>query len=353
MVPDRSLGRLPASRASERSGLSWLALAAPFSLLWPIVVGQLAFVDGSDEQCPRPAAVEERVRAILGMKSADTLDERAKLVREGDELKIVVTRADGSVLGERVLSATATCDDLETLASVVLASWISDVHPEFVAALPPPPARAEMPSAADAGAVPESAPPVVSPTEPPPATTVQTRDADKHAPEPAQGWRWELGAAAGAYLSGERVSALGSLGVRWMPERSGFGAALTAHVITPRTESLSMGSVRYWRWPVVVGPALRLPLGGVQSELHAGLALGWLHAAGRDFEPSETRDVPRGGGLVGLRGRYGGRRFRGFVDLSGMIWGKSEIFVDRAGRQPSIPLPMLELYLTLGMAWAP
>jgi hypothetical protein len=331
-------------------------LAAPFSLLWPIVMSQLAFVDGSDQQCPRPAAVEARVRAILGMRSADTLDERAKLVREGDELKIVVTRADGSVLGERVLSAAATCDDLETLASVVLASWISDVHPEFVAALPPPPSRAEMPSGAEAGAVPENAPPVPSPAKPPLATTVHTRGVEKQPPEPAQLWRWELGAAAGAHFSahssGARVSALGSLGVRWMPERSGFGAALTAHVVAPRTEPLSMGSVRYWRWPLVVGPAVRLPLGGMQSELHAGLALGWLHAAGRDFEPSETRDVPRGGGLVGLRGRYGGRRWLGFVDLSGMVWGKSEIFVDRAGRQPSIALPRLELYLTLGVAWA-
>jgi hypothetical protein len=43
IISDRSPGRLPASRASERSGFSSLALAVPLSLLWPIVVGQLAF----------------------------------------------------------------------------------------------------------------------------------------------------------------------------------------------------------------------------------------------------------------------------------------------------------------------
>jgi hypothetical protein len=147
------------------------------------------------------------------------------------------------------------------------------------------------------------------------------------------------------------LSALGSLGVRWMPERSGLGAALTAHVMTPTTEPLSLGSVRYWRWPLVAGPALRLPLGVGQIDLHAGLALGWLHASGRDFEPSATRNVLRGGGLLGLRGQYAGQRWRGFVDLNGVAWGKSEIFIDRADQQPSIRLPMLELYLTLGMAW--
>lgn len=326
----------------------------PLSLLWPIVAGQLAFVDGSHEQCPRPAAVEERVRAILGMKSADTLEERAKLLREGDELKIVVTRADGSVLGERVLSAAASCDDLETLASVVLASWISDVHPEFVAALPPPPSRAEMPSDTDTVPAPETAVPVTPPAPPATATTVPPGSAGERPVAPAQRWRWELGAAAGADFSRARVTALGSLGVRWIPERSGFGAALTGHVMTPTTEPLSMGSVRYWRWPLVAGPALRLPLGSGRIDVHAGLAVGWLHAVGRNFEPSVTRDVLRGGGLLGLRGLCCGQRLRGFVDLSGVAWGKSEIFVDRADRQPSsIALPMLELYLTAGITWAP
>jgi hypothetical protein len=318
-----------------------------------MVVGQLAFVDGSQEQCPRPAAVEERVRGILGMKSADTLEERAKLLREGDELKIVVTRADGSVLGERVLSAAASCDDLETLASVVLASWISDVHPEFVAALPPPPSRAEMAGDAPTVSAPETVPPVAPLAAPSIATTVPPQKLDEPPLAPAQRWRWELGASVGASFSEARVSALGSLGVRWMPERSGLGAALTGHAMAPRTDPLSMGSVRYWRWPLVAGPAYRLTLGGGRIDLHAGLAVGWLHAAGRNYQPSVTRDVLRGGGLLGLRGQYGGRRWRGFVEVSGVVWGKSEIFIDRADQQPSIALPRLELYVTAGMSWAP
>jgi hypothetical protein len=317
------------------------------------VTGQPAFVDGSDDLCPRPAAVEARVRVILGMKSTEALEERAKLLREGGDLRIVVTRTDGSVLGERVLSAAGTCDDLEAVASVVLASWISDVHPEFVAGLPPPLPQAAVPSNADPVLGPPSAAPVAPSTEPAITMTVRPQGVGEQSRTPAPSRRWELAGSAGAHFDGARVSVLGSLGVRWMPQRFGLGAALTAHVTTPRTEQLSMGSVRYWRWPFVAGPAFRLSLGVGQMDLHAGLALGWLHAAGRDFEPSTTRNVLRGGGLLGLRGQSAGRRWRGFVDLSGMAWGKSELFVERADQQPSIPLPMLELYLTLGMAWIP
>lgn len=318
------------------------------------MVGQLAFVEGDLEQCPRPAAVEQRVRSILGMNSAATLEERATLLRDGDTLKIIVTRPDGSVLGERVLNAAASCDDLETLASVVLASWISDVHPEFVAALPPAPSRAEMP--AETGEEPsEVAPPALPPAAPSPPAPAMLSQPSLEQPsfERPQSRRWELAAAAGASFSRTPVSALGSLGVRWMPERSGFGAVLAVHVTSPRTAALSLGSVRYWRWPLVAGPALRLPAGGGRLDLHAGLALAWLHAQGRDFEPSETRNVPRGGGLLGLRGLYGSARWRGFLEANAVAWGKTEVFVAREDQQPSISLPLLELYLTVGMAWAP
>lgn len=287
------------------------------------------------------------------MPSGATLEERATLSREGDTLRILVTRRDGSVLGERVLSAAAPCDELETLASVVLATWISDVHPEFVAALPPAPSRADMPE--DAG---ERAPNVAE-SEAPPAEVVAPGAVEptraSRAPAPAQRWRWELGVAGGAAFSDRGVSGLGALGGRWMPERAGLGAALAAHFVTPRTERLSGGSVRYWRWPVAAGPALRLPIGPGRVDLHAGLALGWLRAEGRGFVPSTTRDLLRGGGVLGLRGQLGGGgSWRGFVDVSAVVWGKTEAFVDQeGGGQPSISLPTAELYTAVGVAWSP
>jgi hypothetical protein len=138
-----------------------------------------------------------------------------------------------------------------------------------------------------------------------------------------------------------------------MPEWDGLGAALALHVMTPRTEPLSQGSVRYWRWPLVLGPALRLRVGDARVDLHAGAALAWVRAQGRNFMPAETRDEFRGGGLVGLRGAYGAGRWKGFLELSGLLWGKTEAFITRGDENPAFPLPRAELYATLGASWAP
>jgi hypothetical protein len=137
-----------------------------------------------------------------------------------------------------------------------------------------------------------------------------------------------------------------------MPERSGLGAALAATVMTARTEELSQGSVRYWRWPLVLGPALRAPVGGGHLDFHAGGALGWVHAQGRDFEPPETRNVLRGGGLFSVRGAYGSSRWLGFLEVSGLVWGKTELFVQRGDQQPSISLPTLEVLAAGGLTFA-
>jgi hypothetical protein len=315
------------------------------------VLGQVAFVDAEQESCPGAPHVEARVREILGMKPDATLEERATLKKEGETLRIIVRRPDGSVLGERTLSAAASCDELEKLVSVVVATWISDLHPEFVATLPPAPANGVMPDdAAPAAttstvpAAPASESPSSAPPSAPPAPPNQLR--------PTQRRRWELNAAGGADFSEDGISPVGSLGVRWMPQRLGFGAALTAHAMTPRTEELSMGSVRYWRWPLVAGPALRVPMGSGRFDVHAGAALAWLHAEGLGFTPSETRNLPRGGAVLSMRGAYGPNRYSAFLELNGVLWGKTEAFIDQEDASQSRPLPMVELYATVGASWA-
>ena len=109
----------------------------------------------------------------------------------------------------------------------------------------------------------------------------------------------------------------------------------------------------YWRWPLVLGPVLRLPLAGVSLDVHAGLALGWVHAAGRDFHPSTAGDVVGGGGLVGVRAAFRRGRFRPFFEASGVAWQKTEAFVKHGGEEERpVALPTLELYATLGVSWS-
>jgi len=323
------------------------ALAATLLLFWPLLLGQVSFVEASDGICPAAEPVEQRVRGILGLGPSDTLEERATLSREGGQLKVVVTRKDGSLLGEKTLGG-ATCDELEGLVSVVIATWISDVHPEFLATLPTAPSRGEMPAERPPPREPER------PSAAPPATPIPAR---VRAPVPrrmaapvAQRWRFELTAGAGVAVASE-ASALASLGLRWAPERRGVGVALSAHVTTQRDELLSNGRVSYWRWPLALGPLVRLPLADVRFDLHAGLALGWVHAAGRDFHPSSTHNVLRGGGLVGAHVEYGRGRLRPFFEASGLAWAKTEAVVMHGAEDRSVELPSLELYATLGISW--
>jgi hypothetical protein len=325
------------------------ALAATLLLFWPLVLGQVGFVQANDGICPAAEQVEQRVRGILGLRPADTLEERARLSREGEQLKVVVTRKDGSVLGEKTLGA-ARCEELEGLVSVVIATWISDVHPEFLATLPTAPSRGEMPAEEPTPREPErpSAPPPNSPT---PARVAPPVRLPVAAPV-AQRWRFELTAGAGVAVSGG-ASVLAALGLRWAPERQGLGAALSAHVTTARSEPLSSGHVSYWRWPLVLGPVLRLPLAGVRLDVHAGLGLAWVHATGRDFHPSSTDDALREGGLLGARVTYGRGRFRPFFEVSGAAWAKTQAFVTQeAEGESSAELPSLELDATLGVSWS-
>jgi hypothetical protein len=313
-----------------------------------LLLGQVAFVEGAGE-CPSAVIVEQRVRGILGLKPEAVLDERALLIREAQALRVVVRNKDGSVLGERVLETEGTCEEVEQIVAVVVATWISDVHPEFLAALPAAETEA---ATAEPEPEPPAAAPVIAPAPSPPRAPVVAVPAPAPARAPAErARRWELAAAGGAGFSGAPVSALGSLGVRWMPERSGLGAALAATAMTPRTERLSLGSVRYWRWPLSAGPALRAPLGAGHLDFHLGGALGWVHAVGRNFQQAETRDALRGGGLVSIRGAYASGRLQAFVEVSGLAWGKTEIFVRRGTEEPSMTLPTLEVFAAAGVAF--
>lgn len=328
---------------------------------WPLVLGQVAFVQGNAEaqSCPQPAQVEARVRQILGMRPGDQIEERATLVNDGTTLRIVVHRGDGGLLGERSLSADTTCEDLEKLASVVLASWISDVHPEFVATAPPASSDGQMPDLP--GERPDDAP--IEPPAAPPAHAApplsSARPAGPPPPSPAppppvataSSWRFGLGIAAGASISGSGLAPLASLQLSFMPERFGLGAALGVHGTGARSEQLSSGSVSYFRWPVELGPSLRLPLGDARLDLHAAIAVGWLRAAGNGFDPERTQNVARGGGLLSARGALGRRPFQGFLELSGVLWGKTAAFVAHDEGETEVALPTTELYVTLGMAW--
>jgi hypothetical protein len=277
----------------------------------------------SGQECPAPGTIDARVREMLGARPSDTFEERATVEREGTSLRVRLRGKDERVLGERVLQVEGTCDELASVVAVVLATWLSDVHPVYVASLPeatPP----EVPPAA----------PIAEPVAPRASTTTSRHVA--------------LGAALGADFSAGKPAPLASLGARWMPARSGLGAAAAATIIGVRSEPLSSGSVRYWRWPVTIGPAYRLAVGSASLDLHAGAALAWFHVAGTGYPSALTHDAMLGGGFVDARASGSWSGLEPFVDVTGFFWRPVEAFVQRDVDQPSVRLPALELHLAVG-----
>ncbi|HKQ68999.1 MAG TPA: hypothetical protein VJT73_06660, partial [Polyangiaceae bacterium] len=196
-------------------------MPTPILLLSPLVLGQLV---ASAHGCPAASAIDARVREILGIRQ-NALEERAVVGREGATLRVTLRDKDDRVLGDRWVHAEGSCDELAGVAAVVLAAWLSDVHPEYLGSLPAPAAPVSLPSTPERAAV----------------------EASAEQPSPR---RWLLGAALGADLSAASPAPLAALGVRWIPTGSGWGAAIGATIIGARSEELSAGSVRYWRWPL-------------------------------------------------------------------------------------------------------
>ncbi len=316
-----------------------LAAQVPASmlLLFLPILGQALVT--SAEDCPPANVVDARVRTILGLGEADVIVEQAEVGRDDASLRIVLRSQDGLILGERSVRADGTCEELAGVAAVVLATWLSDVHPEFVGSLPS--AAAEQPAPAA----------VAAPAPPPP------RDRGPVQPEPAPAAKgprssthhFAFGAALGGDFSAARPAPLASLGARWLPHTTGFGWALTASVTGPLDQALGSGSVQYWRWPLATGPVLRVALSSTTLDFHAGGALAWLHLKGESLEQPETHDSPLGAIFASARVSHDAGTLMPFAELFGIGWPDVRPYLGPSGREVS--LPRVELYLALGASF--
>jgi hypothetical protein len=324
--------------------------ASALLLRWSWGLAQSLLVAGTEE-CPAPSAVDARTREILGLSVEQVVAERARVSREGASLRVILRAADQHVLGERVLPAEGSCDEQAGAVAVLLAAWLSDVHPEYVASLPDAPQSPVL-----ASPQPETAPPT-TPTEPAPTlaptTAPPVRDraaatAPKRPERPARHRGVELGVSAGGVISEASPVPFGTLGLRYVPESSGWGAALSVTFSTPRHADLSNGSVSYFRWPLVVGPVWRAQLGSTLLDTTAGPAAAWFHVSGVNFQDAATYDVVVWGGALAARWSLPQGRIAPFVEFSGMAFAKARAVIHRGSEEKSVPLPNLELYASLG-----
>jgi hypothetical protein len=307
-------------------------------LLVPVLFAFQSLVAG--EKCPAPVDVEARVRSILHLAPEQELSEGFAVERHESGLYVELRLADSTLIGQRTLPADGTCDELAQAAAVVLSAWLSDVHPDFAAELPP------------------AAPPAISPDSglprplpaAPPSRQPQAAPPPPRAPTPRP---WEVGAALGVDISASGAfAAAGYLLGSYRPAVHGLGVSAFVGASSFREETLGPGLVNWWRWPLGIGPSLRVVTGPVAWDASAGPALGWLHFSASNFDRTSAEDGFELGAFLSLRASSRGRRAGLFGMVNGHLYpgdyAAQANSVD--GRQWLAPVPQFSLGLALG-AW--
>jgi hypothetical protein len=270
--------------------------------------------------CPSGAAVETELASLL--TAADTAPEKrdvATLERRPDTLHIELADPDGVVIAERTLDSSAPCAELARMTAIVIASWESDVHPEFVRQpveiahiAPPPPPEPERPA---------------------PVPTVSRAAYD---------------VAGGVTLGQSDTLAAGaSLGAAWFPRGVGLGLWILGAADMERTIAVGAHDARWRRWMASAELARRWARGDFVIDPHAGLTLGWIATEGVDYTQNLSASTVSLGGTAGLRvARWMSRRdavWRAavWIDVRGFYFPRRDfIYGDNAGgtaEQTAVP----------------
>jgi hypothetical protein len=300
--------------------------ALGFLWFWLALAGPAVTVEG-DSRCPTGPDVAARVAELLPpVTTPASLSDRARVDDEGGALRIRVQRPDGSLIGERTLARSFPCPDLAAAAAVIIATWESDVHPEFRQAMPAP----RVPTAsAVAAATPES---------------------------PGGGSAFDAGAALFGSLApggGSSGAALGAMVVASVtPGGRVLGGRLALLGSTERELGLGAGAVRWRRLLVDLGPQWRLTSArpALRLDLHAGALLAYVTASGTGFAVNRHATSIDLGIGAGARLLFGGRLVQPWLDLSIGGWLRQEdAYSDPGGI--AVGLPRIEAILALGLSF--
>jgi hypothetical protein len=264
------------------------------------------------QACPSGPQVEQLLASMLPSISHTVRPDLARVERRAGGLHIELSQAQGAVIAERMFDRDGSCAELAELAAVAIASWESDVHPEF--------GRPHV----------EPGPAPVLAAQPP---TPMAYDA-------------ALGASlshAGSFAAG------GVLALTWIARGKGPGLRLLAAVEGERTVDLGVGRARWRRW---MGSAeLAWRLARTPLDFHGGLALGWLTASGADFSAENRSSLSfSSAATLGVRlSWWATRTLALWLDLTGLYWTRSQtVYAEPTGREQEIP--RLQGVASLGLA---
>jgi len=248
-----------------------------------------------DDGCPSGAEVELALASMLTSsgtppKSRDV----AKLERGPDKLRVELADPEGIVIAERTFNGGASCAELGRMAAIVIASWESDVHPEF-ARQPAEIVRSE-PSRA-----PEE---LLTPARSPAAYDVAAGVTFGQADTPAAG---------------------ASIGGAWFPRGVGLGLWILGTGDLARTIAVGAHEARWRRWSASLELARRWERRGFMLDGHGGLILGWLATEGIDYTQNRADSTVSLGVTAGIRtARWVSRLAAVWIDLRGFYFPRQD-----------------------------
>jgi hypothetical protein len=264
-----------------------------------------------DDGCPSGAEVELALASMLTTSGATPATrDVAKLERGPDKLRVELADPEGIVIAERTLDGATSCAELGRMTAIVIASWESDVHPEF------------------------ARPPVEIVRSEPPAPL------EVHAPA---GSAATYDVAAGITVGQADTTAAGaSLGGAWFPRGVGLGLWVLGAGDLPRTIAVGTHEARWQRWTASLELARRWGGDRFVLDAHGGLMLGWLSTEGVDYTQNRSDSVVSLGVTTGIRGaRWVSRRGAVWLDLRAFYFPRQDsIYGSLAGAttdQAAIP----------------
>ena len=228
-----------------------------------------------NDGCPSGAEVELVLASMLTSSGAPpTSRDVAKLERGPDKLRVELADSEGIVIAERTLDGGASCAELGRMAAIVIASWESDVHPEFA-----------------------HQPAEIVRSEPPPSP--------EQLPVPARSAAAYDVAAGITFGQADTPAAGASIGGAWFPRGMGLGLWVLGAGDLARTIAVGAHEARWRRWTASLELARRWALRGFVVDTHGGLILGLLATEGVDYTQNRADSTVSLGGTAGVRTAWG------------------------------------------------
>jgi hypothetical protein len=302
-----------------------------------------------DWTCPERSMVQKQLvelDAAVHGRHVVVLDVSA------DSAELSLKDESGAELARRVLPADTHCERRAHVIAVLIAAWESEI-----ASRPPELAPGTAPSAGSVSStlsttpmVALEPPPALPPSAPPlPPPQVSRAAQSEVVPESGAApleWRLALGPLVAV---ADRQVALGGLTfVALQPDSSRWEGQLKLFFTTPRTFTLSPGSISWQRFGGSLGGSFAVTRAPLVLQLQADAVLAILHTQAQGYTVNNAPTVVDPGASLGLLASWRGHTLEPWLGAWVYLWPFAQQ-AEVTGSPTSRTIPQLDLVVGLGV----